>query len=194
MNKQDQSQNNSNDSINSTGKARSGRGRRWILAGVAAVAVGVMSIAGISYAEENGGFHCRHGGFGNHRPLTVEAMNQHFDGVIKRILPNGTADQKTKLAAIAKAAFADLKPLHTQHQAARQAAVKILTQATIDRAALEQLRAGEMQLADQLSKRIVQAVADAAEVLTPEQRLKFAEHFAARFGTQADPSVQKSPF
>jgi Spy/CpxP family protein refolding chaperone len=50
----------------------------------------------------------------------------------------------------------------------------------IDRAALEQLRAQQMQRMDFISKRILAAVEDAADVLTPEQRLKFAEHLRAR--------------
>jgi Spy/CpxP family protein refolding chaperone len=46
----------------------------------------------------------------------------------------------------------------------------------IDRAALERLRAEQMQRMDVISRRILAAVEDAAEVLTPEQRAKFAEH------------------
>jgi Spy/CpxP family protein refolding chaperone len=49
-------------------------------------------------------------------------------------------------------------------------------QPTVDRMALERLRAEKMQYADAVSKRLVTAVADAAEVLTPEQRVRFQKH------------------
>jgi hypothetical protein len=40
----------------------------------------------------------------------------------------------------------------------------------IDRAALEQWRAAQMQRMDVMSRRVAAAVEDGAEVLTPEQR------------------------
>ncbi len=51
---------------------------------------------------------------------------------------------------------------------------------SIDRVALEALRAEQMQRADAMSKRVLAAVADAAEVLTPAQRVRFAEHMKKR--------------
>jgi protein CpxP len=49
----------------------------------------------------------------------------------------------------------------------------------IDRAALEQLRAEQMGRMDLMSRRMLSAMEDAADVLTPEQRAKFAEHLRA---------------
>jgi len=45
---------------------------------------------------------------------------------------------------------------------------------------LEQQRALQMQAADARSRRMLQAMADAAEVLTPEQRAKAAERLKSR--------------
>jgi Spy/CpxP family protein refolding chaperone len=53
---------------------------------------------------------------------------------------------------------------------------QLLTAPAIDRAALEELRVQQMQQMDLISKRILVAVADAAEVLTPAQRAKLAGH------------------
>jgi hypothetical protein len=44
-----------------------------------------------------------------------------------------------------------------------------MTQPAVDRAALEELRRYELQLAETASGRIVTALADVADVLTPEQ-------------------------
>ncbi|GGC58211.1 Spy/CpxP family protein refolding chaperone [Undibacterium terreum] len=157
-------------------------GRRWIMAAAIAGVVGVLSVTGISYAQEgmDGGHH--HHGWGRHGEVTPENMSKHVDAMVNRILKDGTPEQKTKVADIAKAAFKDIYPLRQQHKADRQQAVKLLTQPKVDRVALEQVRADELRLADQVSRRITQALADAAEVLTPEQRLKLAEHMKKRMG------------
>ena len=47
---------------------------------------------------------------------------------------------------------------------------KLLTASTIDRAALEKVRAERLAEADRVSRELVNALADVAEVLTPEQR------------------------
>jgi len=70
--------------------------------------------------------------------------------------------------------------LHSDMGDLHGALITLLTAPTIDRAALEQLRATEIGKLDQASKAAVQAMADAAEVLSPDQRAKLgamiAEH------------------
>ena len=63
---------------------------------------------------------------------------------------------------------------------ARTKAVELLAAPTIDRAAMEQVRAGELALAETASKRVTQAIADAAETLQPAQRAKLAEKMKQR--------------
>jgi len=60
-------------------------------------------------------------------------------------------------------------------RAARKQAVGLLAADHIDRGAIETLRAEQIQLAEQASKRFTQALADVAEVLTPAQRKQIAE-------------------
>jgi Spy/CpxP family protein refolding chaperone len=50
----------------------------------------------------------------------------------------------------------------------------LLTADTIDRGAIEALRAEHLQLAERASRRFAQVLADMAEVLTPEQRKDLA--------------------
>ncbi len=180
MNQQAQSPLNENNPIESP-KRQQRRGRRWALAGAAAALVGALSFAGISHANDGAGWHGRHGGW--YGDMTnPEAASKRIERMINRLLTDGTESQKTQVAAIAKAALNDLLPLHAQHRAAREQAVKLLTQPTIDRAALEQVRASELQVAEQVSKRLTQALADTAEVLTPEQRVRLAERLKKRMG------------
>jgi periplasmic protein CpxP/Spy len=61
---------------------------------------------------------------------------------------------------------------------ARQRGRTLLTQPGIDRAAIEAFRAEQLALADAASKRLTQALGDAAEVLTPEQRRRLDERLA----------------
>jgi len=76
----------------------------------------------------------------------------------------------------------DLLPMREKLLAARATARDLLTQQTIDRAAIEKFRADQIAVHDATSKRLVQAVADAAEILTPEQRRKLSNMMPPRGG------------
>ncbi len=69
----------------------------------------------------------------------------------------------------------DLFRLRERHQQNRDAFHRQLGGAAVDRAALEEIRKSEMGVADEASKRLVQALADVSDVLTPEQRQALAE-------------------
>ena len=100
----------------------------------------------------------------------IDRMTKHM-----AIELDATAEQQAKLATIAKAAVTDLRPLQEKARAARAQAVTLLTAPTIDRSAIERLRAENIGLAETASKRIAQALEDAADALSPEQRRKVAE-------------------
>ena len=182
MSQQSESTNNANNPSESP-KSRQRRGRRWMLAGAAAAVIGAFSIVGITHANDGPGFCDGHHRMGMHGDrLNPEMAAKHIDRMIGHVLPDGTAEQKAKVAAIAQAAMTDLLPLREQHRAARAQGIKLLSAPVIDRAALEQIRASQLQLAEQLSLRITQALADTAEVLTPEQRAALAERIQRRMG------------
>ena len=92
-------------------------------------------------------------------------MLQHFYIEIA-----ATEEQKQRLAPIVKQAAQDLLPLREKVRGARRKAAELLTQDSIDRAAIETLRSEQLLLAEQASRRFTQALADAADVLTPAQR------------------------
>jgi Spy/CpxP family protein refolding chaperone len=58
--------------------------------------------------------------------------------------------------------------------------VELLSADKIDRGAIEKARAQSMRAADVTSKRYTQALADVAEVLTPEQRKTLAARMQRR--------------
>jgi periplasmic protein CpxP/Spy len=114
-------------------------------------------------------------------PLTPAQIDDRIDRMTKHmaIELDASADQQAKIAGIAKAAVNDLRPLHEKALATRGQVVALLTAPTIDRSAIERLRADQIGLVETASKRIVQAVDDASEVLNPEQRRKIADWAAA---------------
>ncbi len=162
-------------------KCRRGRGRTALF-GALFLGVAAVLTAGGLQAFGFGPF--RHGSCGSMEPAQVEKKIDRIAGWIVEDL-GGTAEQQARLAAIAKAAAKDLAPVHDELAAGRRQAVEILTAPQVDRAALEAHRARQMQLVTTASERLTVAVADAAEVLTPEQRVKAADRLAghmARFG------------
>jgi protein CpxP len=84
-------------------------------------------------------------------------------------------EQRQQIQTIVQATLRDLLPLGDQHRQYQQALHEALMQPTINRDTLEEIRGAALQLADTASSRLVEAIADAAEVLTVEQRTKLAE-------------------
>jgi periplasmic protein CpxP/Spy len=127
------------------------------------------------------GWHSWHDGGFMGGPLTPAQIDDRIDRMTKHmaIELDATADQQAKIAGIAKAAVNDLRPLHEKAHAARSQAVTLLTAPTIDRSAIERLRAEQIGLMETASKRIAQALADASDVLSPDQRRKVAAWVAA---------------
>jgi len=125
-------------------------------------------------------FHAWHDGAFMGGPLTPAQIDDRIDRMTKHmaIELDASADQQAKIASIAKAAVNDLRPLHERAHAARSQAVALLTAPSIDRSAIERLRAEQIGLAETASKRIAQAAADASEVLSPDQRRKVADWVA----------------
>jgi periplasmic protein CpxP/Spy len=151
---------------------------------VALVAAAARPIAAaIQGAGGLGGFHH---GFGRHgfRNMSPEAAKEHLQVAAKWALRDVDAsdEQQERVTAIAAGTVDDLFRLRDRHQENRQAFHAQLGGVTVDRAALEKIRESEMALADEASKRLVRAVADIAEVLTPEQRQALMEKHSRRHG------------
>jgi Spy/CpxP family protein refolding chaperone len=136
---------------------------------VAGVTAGV-GLTAFAQARGHGGWH-RAGFMGG--PMT----EAHLDRMLKHLYVeiDATDAQKQQIAPIVKAAVRELAPVHARMHEARRQAVELLTRESVDRGALETLRAEQLALAEQASRRLVQALADLADALTPEQRKEVAE-------------------
>jgi len=113
-------------------------------------------------------------------------MDEHVERMVKHLAVevDATPEQREKLTTVAQSAARDLAPMVGKMKRARQQAIDLMGAEKMDRAAIESLRAAQIALMDSTSKRLTQALADAADVLTVEQRRKLAEraqHFGHRF-------------
>jgi periplasmic protein CpxP/Spy len=159
--------------------------RRWAIAGIgAALTAGLVTLSALGQGGPGSFGHHGHHGHGRWAEMTPEEASKRIDKMVNWVLDDvgATADQKQRVAQIAKDAAQELRPMHKQHKDARSKAVDLFSQPTIDRNAIEQLRAEELQLGETVSKRISKAIADAAEVLTPEQRVKLVAEWTKRRG------------
>ena len=106
-----------------------------------------------------------------------EAVKQHVgmaaDWLLYKV--DATDDQKSKVQAILDRTLDDLEGLHPDRADLHAQVKGLLTAETIDRDAIERLRSEHLERFDLASKRISTALADVAEVLTPEQRTELAE-------------------
>lgn len=137
-------------------------------------------LAGVGFgALAHGGGHGWHRGGGAMDPAKMDERIEH---VVKRMLArvDATEEQRAKVNVIAKAAAGDLRGLRGKQQELRAKGIELLAAPKVDRAAIESLRAEQIKLADEASKRVSLALADTADVLTPEQRAKMAERIKER--------------
>jgi Spy/CpxP family protein refolding chaperone len=145
------------------------RRRGWLFVTTIAL-VAALTGAAASQAVSHGPGYWRARAFMG--PLDPAQAEERADRFMRHVAIelDATAEQQDKLRTIAKATVKDLIPMRDKARTARERARELLTQPTIDRAAIEAFRTEQMALAEAASKRIAQALGDAAEVLTPEQR------------------------
>lgn len=147
------------------------RRRYWVAAIATVLVVGTAVTAVTSLA---GGL--RHGAMDVDTAQEWAAFGSRQ--LLKKVKP--TPEQMTRIDAIVADAVRDLYPLRQQGQAARDQALRLLAAPNVDRVAAEQLRARQMAQYDAASRRAVGAMAEVAEVLTPEQRRVLAAELEER--------------
>ena len=168
------------------GTAKTGwlrRGNRKVIALATGTAIAIGGVFGVQalansktyghmklYTSYNGGWHGgHHKGFADISDADIEA---HIERIVKHaaIEIDATQEQQEKITALATAVAKDLKPVHDRLRATGKEIHDLLLADTIDRTALEQLRAERLADAERISKNLVGALADVDEVLSSEQR------------------------
>jgi Spy/CpxP family protein refolding chaperone len=165
-----------NDTTQVPSSGQKPRRRFFKRAAITTLIAGIAAGVGIKAFAHGGGYGGWHRGGFMAGPLDPAQVDEHLERMLKHLYVeiDATDEQKQRLAPIVKQAAKDLLPLREKMQGARKQAVELLTGDAIDRAAIEALRAEHLQLAEQASRRIAQALADTAEVLTPAQRKELA--------------------
>jgi periplasmic protein CpxP/Spy len=164
------------------------RGRAAFFALLIALGVGTTAFfAGQAFSQPgfgpfgHGGWHGRGFMMGQMDPAQIE---DRADRLVRHLAieVDATNEQQERLRAVVKSTVRDLIPMREKAHAARQRGRELLLGSTIDRAAIEAFRAEQLALADTASKRVVQALADAASILTAEQRRKIEDRLRPQPG------------
>jgi Spy/CpxP family protein refolding chaperone len=157
------------------GKSRFFGWKRFLVMGgvlTGAVAFG----AGLALAAGPQAFGWRHG-------PQIERVQQIALHVLDSV--GATSAQEAKIHDIIAATFAEVAPDPKDREAMRKQVLDLLRAPTVDRLAVEKLRADQVAKIDATSKKLVAAVLDIADQLTPEQRAKLAD--------RADAMAQQGP-
>ncbi len=146
--------------------------RRWRLGAALAAAfiAGGVALPALTATAQDAAMHHMMGGPG-HGGMQAAAM-VHIGKLLDQV--GASAEQKSRIHTVLQAGLAPMAGLHDEMGQTHARLHALLAAPTIDRGALEQLRVGEIARLDQVSHTVVQAIADAAEVLTPEQRARLA--------------------
>ena len=158
---------------------------------VIAIATGAILIVGSAYgvqavansktgahmmvlASDAGGWHGwrgrgHRGGFANMSDAEIE---KKINRIVKHVAIeiDATPEQQTKITNLFTAVAKDVKPMRSKMQDSGRKIHDLLLANKIDREALENIRAARLADAERVSKAIVNAVAEAAEILSPDQR------------------------
>jgi Spy/CpxP family protein refolding chaperone len=93
---------------------------------------------------------------------------------------DATAEQKKKVSDIVAQAFKDVRAGHEARMANRKAMQDALQAPTLDTAKIEAIRAQQMKMSDEASKRFTKALTDAGSVLSQAQRQAFFKKWSER--------------
>ena len=149
------------------------RGRGWIFA----VLIGAATVFGFAAGKVQSSPWGHWAG--HHHAFDAEEIGfivQHrVDRALSKV--DATPEQRDKINAIAKAAVNDVMAVRKDPTSRREKLLAIMTADTIDRSALEALRTEQIDRVNAASKRILQALEDAGDVLKPEQRRLLAERW-----------------
>jgi len=143
----------------------------------------VVAIAASMLALVGGTLAYAHSGEGHHGMMAGRSAEDHLEHMQAMLTKIGASDaQKAQIEGLLKPAFEEMKAAHEAHSAAFGQFHEAITAPSIDRARIESLRAEQIKSLDEASKRMVTAITDAAEVLSPDQRAALAAEIHSHHG------------
>ncbi|MDQ6997751.1 MAG: Spy/CpxP family protein refolding chaperone [Mariprofundus sp.] len=146
-----------------------------VIFGVLAI-VGIVAVAGAAFGPSCGYAGWHHGGHHWSAADSAKQMDRMTDRLID--YTDATPAQEQQIKAITNSYLPQIQAMKGEHRSSRNAFTKILTMEHIDRTALESVRQNALSLVNTNSEVVVQMLADIADVLTHDQRLKLADEFA----------------
>ena len=151
-----------------------------VVAGLVGLILLGSALLSASFAEA--GFGRRHHWGGHGGPPDPEQARERAEHAAEWVLRyvGASDEQHAQISAIIARSVDDLFALADSHREHREAMLELFRSPEIDRVELEQLRRAELELADGASRNLLEALVEAAEVLTPEQRAELME-FGERF-------------
>ncbi len=156
--------------------------------------IGMLLVFGLGFFAGKT-FACGHGwhnggpeAFMSGKPMDKERMEQFADKRLQHMLDEVKANdaQKKQASTIVKASLEKGAPLAEKMRDNHLQMRKLMSAPTLDKDAIEALRAEQIKLADEASKHMTQTLLAVAEVLTPEQRTKLAERMEHHHGWHHD--------
>ena len=139
--------------------------------GVQAVANSKTGAHMMVLASDGGGWrgHGHRGGFAH---MTDAQIEKKINRIVKHVAIeiDATPEQQTRISTLFTAVAKDIKPMRGEMRDSARKIHSLLMADKIDREALEKIRAARLADAERVSKAIVNAVAEAAEILSPDQR------------------------
>ena len=159
------------------------KGNRKVIALATGIAIAIGGIFGVQafansktyeHMKLNAGYSSGwhggdHKGFADWSDADIEAQ---IERMVKHVAIeiDATQEQQENITALVTAVAKEMKPVHSRMRATGKEIQELLVADMIDRAALERLRAERLADAEQISKDLVSALADVAEILSLEQR------------------------
>jgi protein CpxP len=124
---------------------RAPRPKRSLALTVGLALAALIGIGAAVAVAQGGGWGHGRGGFG---PMGGHGIGHMLDEI------DASADQETRIWAIIDRTRSELRPMGREFRATREEAAALLSAPTIDRAAVEKLRADRMAAVDDASKKV----------------------------------------
>lgn len=118
-------------------------------------------------------------------------MGHMLDRMLDKV--DATEAQRAQIKQITQLAEADLRAQQEAGRALREQALALMAAPTLDAAAAESLRQQMLARHDQSSRRMMQAMLDVGNVLTPAQRSKLAEQMKRSGERMRERGTQRAP-